>query len=367
MIFENAYRGKRVLVTGHTGFKGSWLVFWLSRMGCEVGGFALDPKPEALKLFNTSESSLAADYREDIRDEKAVADAVRSFKPDFVFHLAAQPLVIESYHDPTGTISTNVCGTANLLDAIRKEAPAAHTVIVTTDKCYENVERPDSYSETDPLGGHDVYAASKAAAEIITAAFRRSFFETASVVGRLATARGGNVIGGGDFANNRIVPDLVRALAANEVIPVRNPDATRPWQHVLDCLSGYLALGAWLASDAAKENSQTRAFNFGPSPDCERSVRDLVDQAIEYWPGSWRDESDSDAPHEASRLRICIDLADSVLDWHPVWHFPETVKRTLEWYQTENAASDDVPVEKLMASQIEEFQSSASNLNISQG
>lgn len=357
---ETVYRGKSALVTGHTGFKGSWLVLWLSQMGCEVTGLALDPKPEAEKLFNIVRPRLTGDYRADIRDATGVADVVCACKPHFVFHLAAQPLVIDSYRDPLNTVSTNVLGAANLLDAVRENAPSAHTVIVTTDKCYENREWPYSYRETDHLGGHDIYAASKASAEIITAAFRRSFFETHDVPGRVATARGGNVIGGGDYADNRIVPDMVRALSRNETVGVRNPQATRPWQHVLDCLSGYLTLGAWLDSTQADvENASERAFNFGPSSDCERSVRDLVSEVLQSWPGSWEDQSTPGTHHEASRLSIAIDLAAALLSWRPSWDFSETVCRTIEWYQAESSGSPDSELLKLMIAQIKTFESAA--------
>ncbi len=356
---DSVYRGKRALVTGHTGFKGSWLTLWLSKMGCEVTGLALDPKPEAEKLFNIVRPELTGDHRLDICDAAGVADVVRSCKPDFVFHLAAQPLVIDSYRDPLTTVSTNVSGSANLLNAIRENAPQAHTVIVTTDKCYENREWPYAYRETDHLGGHDLYAASKAAAEIITAAFRRSFFESDDVPGRVATARGGNVIGGGDYADNRIVPDMVRALSKNEAVGVRNPHATRPWQHVLDCLSGYLTLGAWLSSDQANgENALQRAFNFGPTSDCERSVRDLVTETLRHWPGGWEDQSTPGAVHEASRLSIAIDLAASVLSWQPGWDFSQTVQRTVEWYRAESDGSNESDLRNLMISQIEAFQTS---------
>ncbi|MFK5920719.1 MAG: CDP-glucose 4,6-dehydratase [Verrucomicrobiota bacterium] len=359
---QKTYQGKRILITGHTGFKGSWLTLWLSRLGAEIGGFALDPAPEAQKLFCLVQPDLELDRRADIRDPKAIAETVKAFKPDFAFHLAAQPLVIESYRDPLATISTNVLGTANLLEAVRREAPTAHTIVVTTDKCYKNLESSHAYSENDALGGHDLYAASKAATEIITAAFNQSFFETIDVPGRLATARGGNVIGGGDYADNRIIPDLVKALATGQPIPIRNPHATRPWQHVLDCLSGYLALGSWLSSDAAAGSTQPRAFNIGPSTDCERTVRDLVEQSLKVWPGSWKDESESDAPHEASRLKIAIKLADSVLNWRPVWSFSETVNKTLLWYQADYSNSSNEQLKKLMLEQIETFQADSSTL-----
>jgi len=354
--FDAVYRGKRVLVTGHTGFKGSWLTLWLSEMGCGVTGLALDPKPEAERLFSIIRPGLIGDHRLDIRDSDGVVEVVRSCQPDFVFHLAAQPLVIDSYRDPLTTITTNVSGTANLLNAIRENAPQANTVIVTTDKCYENREWPYPYRETDHLGGRDIYAASKAAAEMITAAFRCSFFETDGVPGRVATARGGNVIGGGDYADNRILPDMVRALSKNESVGVRNPHATRPWQHVLDCLSGYLMLGAWLSSDQADgENVSQRAFNFGPSSDCERSVHDLVTETLRHWPGAWEDQSTPGAVHEASRLSIAIDLAASILKWNPSWNFSTTVQRTVEWYRAESSGKSDSDLRDLMITQIGAF------------
>lgn len=358
MNLENTYRGKRILVTGHTGFKGAWLTLWLAQMGCEIAGLALDPQPGAARLFRMIESSLTEDFRQDIRDEDAVAKIVQSVEPDFVFHLAAQPLVIESYRDPVTTVSTNILGTANLLNAVKGGAQNAHTIIVTTDKCYENREERYVYRECDRLGGHDVYAASKAATEIVVAAFNRSFFESTSVPGRVVTARGGNVIGGGDFSENRIMPDIVRALSVNQPVCVRNPDATRPWQHVLDCLSGYLALGKWMVSDEAGSfQDRPRAFNFGPVPSCERSVSDLVKEVFETWPGSWENNSRPDSHHEASRLSIAIDLADSVLGWRPVWQFPETVRRTVEWYRAESSGAGDTELQQLMISQIDDLQS----------
>ncbi len=351
-----SFSGKRVLVTGHTGFKGSWLTLWLSHLGSEVTGLALDPKPEAEKLFNIVRSNLARDYRLDICDSAGVAEVVRNCNPDYVFHLAAQPLVIDSYRDPITTVSTNVLGTANLLDAIRENAPRANTVVVTTDKCYENRDWSYSYRETDQLGGHDIYSASKAAAEIVTGAFRRSFFETEEVPALVVTARGGNVIGGGDYAANRIFPDIVRALAENESIKVRNPYATRPWQHVLDCLSGYLALAAWLTSDKTSgEYASQRAFNFGPSTDCERSVHDLVTETLRHWPGAWEDQSPSGAVHEASRLSISIDLAAAVLKWRPSWDFSTTVQRTVEWYRADSNGGSESELRELMILQIEAF------------
>ena len=239
------YQGKSVLVTGNTGFKGSWLTVWLKALGAEVSGFALEPEDGA-RLFRVVEGCLVRDFRGDMRDLSRVESAIEDTKPDLVLHLAAQALVRRSYEQPLETLTTNVVGTANLLDAVRRISPGSHCVIVTSDKCYENRGWDYAYRETDHLGGHDVYSASKGAAEIVVSSWRRSFFECENVPGRVATARGGNVIGGGDFSVNRIVPDAMRALSEGKPIGVRNPGATRPWQHVLDCLSGYLVLGAWL-------------------------------------------------------------------------------------------------------------------------
>ncbi|NNE91637.1 MAG: CDP-glucose 4,6-dehydratase [Verrucomicrobiales bacterium] len=358
MNFDGIYDSKRVLITGHTGFKGSWLSLWLNFLGAKVEGIALNPEPHSRRLYDTVQPSISKDHRFDILEAEEVRQIVRVFQPDFVFHLAAQPLVIESYRDPIGTVKTNVIGTVNLLDAIRQEAPQAHAVIVTTDKVYENLDWAYPYREPDRLGGHDVYAASKAATEILTTAFRKSFFETPETPGKIATARGGNVIGGGDYAPDRIFPDVIRALSANRQVKVRNPNATRPWQHVLDCLSGYLTLGTWLESNQdSNPRSTPRAFNFGPTPDCERTVQDLVEEILKSWNGSWSNIANSNL-HEASRLRIAIDLAESELNWRPVWGFSETVAQTVQWYRGDHDNFSTNDLKELMVSQIKAFSDS---------
>lgn len=325
--FGSAYRGRRVLVTGHTGFKGSWLTEWLLALGAEVTGFSL-PAPTEPALFD--QLGLAGRIRHcvgDIGDLAQWRQAVADARPEFVFHLAAQPLVRSSYADPVGTFDVNVLGTVRVLEGLRGLGSPCSVICVTTDKCYENREWHYGYREVDPLGGHDPYSASKAAAEIAIASYRSSFFSHSPV--RVASARAGNVIGGGDWALDRIVPDSVRALAAGAPIPVRNRHATRPWQHVLEPLSGYL----WLAARQAADGRLADAFNFGPGHDANRTVAELVDQIVRHWPGTWMDQTRPDAPHEAGRLQLSTDKANSLLAWSPVWRFPEAVEATVRWYR----------------------------------
>jgi len=353
------YRSRRVLVTGHTGFKGAWLAEWLLQLGAEVTGIALAP-PTTPALFDQLRlAGRLTDIRADIRDREAVRAALRDAAPDIVFHLAAQPLVRLSYAEPVETFATNVLGTVHLLDAIRLERGAAGArplavVVVTSDKCYENREWLYGYRETDPLGGHDPYSASKGCAEIVAAAYRRSFFTPRVAPVALATARAGNVIGGGDWAADRIVPDCVRALAAGEPVRVRNPAATRPWQHVLEPLAGYLSLGARLFENAvlpAAERAEPRrqcfedAFNFGPATPSNRAVGDLVAEFLRHWPGG-RSEvaSAAAAPHEAGRLCLSADKAFHLLGWQPVWGFDETVAKTAWWYRAAAAGADAAPL-----------------------
>ena len=331
------WRGRSVLVTGHTGFKGAWLSFWLTRLGARVTGLALPPETTP-SLFDQLGLAESLDHRVgDIRDAATVRSAVAAADPDIVLHLAAQPLVLRGYRDPLGTWATNVMGTAHLLDALRGHDRPCAAVIVTTDKVYRNREWDFSYRETDRLGGHDPYSASKAAAELAVDSWRQSFLRDGLV--RVASARAGNVIGGGDWSENRIVPDLVRALAAGQEIAVRNPRATRPWQHVLEPLGGYLRL-ARLLHDSAEPVLQD-TFNFGPGSEAHRSVRDLVEQSLRHWPGVWRDASDPAAPHEAGKLALTIDRARATLGWAPVWDFAATIGRTIDWYRASLAGGGD--------------------------
>ena len=338
MSFADIYRGKRVLVTGHTGFKGAWLAEWLLSLGAEVTGFALTP-PTTPSLFDQLALCSRLHHIEgDVRDFAAVQAAFRISQPDFVFHLAAQPLVRLSYSQPVETYSTNVMGTVNVLEAVRLTATLANpcmVVAITTDKCYENKEWVHSYREEDPMGGYDPYSSSKGAAELVIASYRRSFFSAVDSPVKLASARAGNVIGGGDWALDRIVPDCMRAIQCGESIPVRNKVATRPWQHVLEPLSGYLWLGACLHSPqlSAFSSQLTSAFNFGPALSSNRSVAVLVQEILLHWPGQWVDKSDPNAVHEANLLNLATDKAFHFLGWSPAWPFAETIARTVAWYK----------------------------------
>lgn len=337
-MFNSFYSGKRVFLTGHTGFKGSWLAEWLLTLGAEVHGYALDPQPHEILYDQLALSPrLATDTRADLSDRAALRHAIARARPDIVLHLAAQPLVRLSYDIPVETFATNVMGTAHLLDAVRLLGQPCAVVCVTTDKCYENREWLHAYREEDPMGGHDPYSASKGAAEIVISSFRRSFFPSGGPV-RIASARAGNVIGGGDWALDRIVPDCIRALRRGETIPVRNKVATRPWQHVLEPLGGYLHLAAELAQ-AAPDRAATlaSAFNFGPALTSNRTVADLVVELTRHTGGEWSDASDPNAPHEASKLNLAIDKAFHLLGWQPAWDFALTLEKTATWYLAESS------------------------------
>ncbi|MDB6024384.1 MAG: CDP-glucose 4,6-dehydratase, partial [Verrucomicrobiales bacterium] len=313
--FGSAFRGKKVFVTGHTGFKGAWLSEWLLSMGADVTGFSLAPNTSP-SLFN--QLGLAKRLKHivgDIQDAKAVHKALAKAQPDFVFHLAAQALVRDSYERSLETFNVNVIGTANVLESLKGFKKPCTGIFITTDKCYENREWLHGYREEDPLGGHDPYSASKAAAEIVIHSYRRSFFQNHPV--KIASVRAGNVIGGGDWAKDRIIPDCIRALQKKEAIPVRNKIATRPWQHVLEPLSGYLWLGAVLGnSKLSRWDSSllSGAFNFGPTRDSNRSVEELVTEVFQHWPGRWEDKSDPKAVHEAKLLHLSTDKAHALLD-----------------------------------------------------
>ena len=328
----SVYRGKRVFVTGHTGFKGSWLCEWLLALGAEVYGFSKDiPTRPALYSQLHLARRIKMDMRGDIRDRAAVTAAVESVKPDFVFHLAAQPLVRLSYEQPVETFDTNVMGTVYVLEALRTLKNTCSAVMITTDKCYENRETKRPYREDDPMGGYDPYSCSKGCDELVISSYRRSFFNSPDSPVWIASARAGNVIGGGDWAKDRIVPDCFRAIQRGEAIPVRNKVSTRPWQHVLEPLSGYLTLGAALA---ARKNYEQVAggFNFGPDPAANRTVKDLVTELLKRTKGSWVDKSDPKAVHEAGLLNLDIRKARKVLGWKSHWNFEETIAKVAEWY-----------------------------------
>lgn len=326
-MFGRAYAGRRVLVTGHTGFKGSWLALWLARLGAKVSAIALPPEgaPNHWMLLGLDAQS----EHVDIRDGEAVRRAISRFDPEVVFHLAAQSLVRRSYREPVETWATNVVGTANVLDACRPLKSLAAVVVVTTDKCYENREWIWGYREIDPLGGHDPYSASKAGTELVAASFRRSFFDGP---GRplVASARAGNVIGGGDWSEDRLIPDLVRASGTGQPLEIRSPHATRPWQHVLECLSGYLMLGQRLVQG---ERAFAEAWNFGPDREGNRTVEQVLVELRKRWPGAdWR-HVERDRPHEAQLLQLDSSKARTLLGWHPVWSFEEGVAATADWYR----------------------------------
>lgn len=362
--FGDIYRGKRVLLTGHTGFKGSWLAEWLLALGAEVTGLALPPATTP-SLFDELGLSGRLHHRlGDIRDLSVVRQAVEAARPDFVFHLAAQPLVRLSYDQPVETYATNVLGTVHVLEAVRLAKQPCVVVAVTTDKCYENKEWVHSYREEDAMGGYDPYSSSKGAAELVVSAYRRSYFSGTDSPVKLASGRAGNVIGGGDWALDRIVPDCIRALQRDESIPVRNKVATRPWQHVLEPLSGYLQLGASLhgASAPALLQPLCSGFNFGPALTSNRTVADLVQEVLKHWPGRWEDRSDPKAVHEAKLLNLATDKAFHFLKWQPVWDFPQTIERTVSWYRRCSSNASEAP--SLTARQIADYAADAKRLGI---
>jgi CDP-glucose 4,6-dehydratase len=327
-MFGRAYAGRRVLVTGHTGFKGSWLALWLHQLGAQVTGLALAPEttPSHWNLLALGVDS----HLLDIRDEKAVRAALAEADPEIVFHLAAQPLVRRSYRQPVETWATNVVGTAHLLDACRKAPDLQAIVVVTTDKCYENREWVWGYRENDALGGHDPYSASKAGTELVAMSFRRSFF-SAPGGPWLATARAGNVIGGGDWSEDRLIPDLVRAIASGQRLEIRSPKATRPWQHVLECLSGYLMLGERLFR---RDEGFAEAWNFGPDREGNRTVEQVLGELKKALPSASWHQPEQAHVHEAQLLQLDSSKARQSLGWRPVWSFEEGVRATADWYRT---------------------------------
>lgn len=339
-MFGDFFHDKRVLVTGHTGFKGGWLALWLQKLGAEVWGVSL-PAATKPNLYDVIRSkTFAGETKCDVRDEHALTGTIRNFRPDVIFHLAAQALVRRSYAEPLETLAVNALGTANVLEAVRYCELPCTVIVVTSDKCYENREWSFAYRENDPLGGHDVYSMSKAAAELIAQSWTKSFFLPNPKLGSVVTARAGNVIGGGDYAPDRIVPDCVRALSEDRPIVVRNPEAVRPWQHVLECLSGYL----WLAARVTQEPKGSLVagtFNFGPEASSRWPVRRLVEEVLRIWPGKWVDGSQPNSPHEAKLLTLSIDKARALLSWFPVWETDEAIRHTISWYAEHYRAGND--------------------------
>lgn len=340
-LFDGTYENRRVLVTGHTGFKGSWLALWLTQLGAKVTGASLAPstKPNHWDLLELD----IDDKRVDIRNAEAVAQLVEEARPEIVFHLAAQPLVRHSYKLPMETWSSNVMGTCHVLDACCKTPGVQAIVCVTTDKCYENKEWLWGYRENDRLGGRDPYSASKAAAELVAASYRASFM-SADDMPLLATARAGNVIGGADWSQDRLVPDLVRAVSAGISLEIRSPHATRPWQHVLESLSGYLLLGQKLLSG---DRSFAEAWNFGPDVAGNRSVFDVLTRLTDFWPDAKWHKTQQVQPHEAALLSLDSTKARSLLGWQAVWGLDDALIQTVEWYQAWLQAGDVISIKQI--------------------
>ena len=357
------WSGKRVFLTGHTGFKGSWLTMWLASAGATVRGYALTP-PTNPSLFDLAKVAELCDHHVgDVRDAAALTRALTEFRPDIVIHMAAQPLVRLSYDQPVETYSTNVMGTVNLFEAARR-APSVRAIVnVTTDKCYENREWVWGYRENDPMGGFDPYSSSKGCAELVTSAYARSYFSKADGP-TLGSGRAGNVIGGGDWAIDRIVPDCIRALQQKQRIPIRNPQATRPWQHVLEPLSGYLWLATLLAKPKLAQcplENLTAPFNFGPGLEANRTVAELAAEILKHWPGKTEDRHNPKAAHEAGLLQLSTDKAHALLRWSPVWKFAENVEHTVNWYrQTQRKSA--AAAQQLTAAQIAQYVARAKQL-----
>ena len=333
-MFDNIYKNKTVLITGHTGFKGSWLAIWLKELGADVVGYALDPPGQPNNFEATKLEKKIAHIHGDIRDLDRLMEAFKKHQPEFVFHLAAQPIVRLSYYEPKTTFDTNVGGTVNVFEAVRKTTSVRVLINVTSDKCYENKEWIWGYRENDSLGGHDPYSASKGCAELVFSAYLKSFFSLNTAQSRsigAASARAGNVIGGGDWGADRLVPDCIRALSQNQPIGIRNPHAIRPWQHVLEPLSGYLLLGARLSQDPVKYSG---VWNFGPDDSSHLTVSEMADRLIKYWgDGSWNDLSEPNALHEAKLLKLNCDKAHNELNWHSALTIDECLQMTADWYR----------------------------------
>jgi len=333
-MFQDHFKNKIVLVTGHTGFKGSWLAVWLKELGAQVIGYALEPYTPRDNFVVSGLASQITHIVGDIRDDQKLRQVFGKYHPEIVFHLAAQPIVRESYANPKETFDVNVGGTVNVFESCRLTDSVKTIVNITSDKCYEPKAGASFYHEGDALGGFDPYSSSKGCAELITTAYRRSFFDPQDVQNygkALSSARAGNCIGGGDWQSDRLIPDCIRALESNSPIEIRNPQATRPWQHVLDALSGYLTLAMKMEKDP---NAFSGAWNFGPEQDAVNTVGEVVDMIVKVWgQGSWTDVGNTNDPHEASELRLDISKAKTELNWHPVWDAGQAVDKTVKWYR----------------------------------
>lgn len=360
---DTPWRNRRVFLTGHTGFKGGWMALWLSWLGASIRGYALDPSTSP-SLFNVANiGSVLEDVRGDIRDAASLDRAMQEFAPEVVFHMAAQPLVRLSYQDPIGTYETNVIGTARVLDAVRRTPSVRAVVSVTTDKCYENKEWNWPYREIDPLGGYDPYSASKACAELVSASYRQSFFpiERLRQPGghqvALATARAGNVIGGGDWSTDRLIPDLVRGFLSGDPVRIRRPHAIRPWQHVLEPLHGYLMLAEKLLMRGPEAARFATAYNFGPNRDDARPVNWIADRMTGFWGegASWVLDEDPNSPHEANYLQLDISRACHDLQWEPRLRLETALDWLVAWYR--NWQSTPGSIQAFSLSQIAQYDS----------
>lgn len=349
-VLRSVYEGKKVFLTGHTGFKGSWLLYWLHSLGASVKGYSLKPEQEEALYNLVKGDDLCESVIADIGEKERLEREITEFQPDFIFHLAAQPLVRLSYEIPSETFFTNTIGTAYVLDAMRELEKGCVAIMVTTDKVYENREWVYPYRENEPLGGYDPYSASKACAELVINSYRSSFFnakEYRKHQKSIASARSGNVIGGGDWAKDRIIPDIIRALSKNAPVLVRNPDAIRPWQHVLEPLCGYLILGVRLTHDPIR---YADSWNFGPYTEDTKTVEELVKKALEVWGGGTYDRTiTSGQVHEAGLLKLDINKATSSLVWHPVMNSEQAIEMTMKWYksvfdgkQAKDAVADNI-------------------------
>ncbi|MBQ4164243.1 MAG: CDP-glucose 4,6-dehydratase [Turicibacter sp.] len=356
-LFGGIYKDRKVLVTGHTGFKGSWLCTWLLELGAEVIGYALNPHTtpsmfECCELKDKMRSVIG-----DIRDLKSLSDCINAYQPEIIFHLAAQPLVRQSYHYPKQTYETNVLGTLHVYEAARQCQSVKAIVCVTTDKCYENKESIYGYRETDRLGGYDPYSSSKACVELLSDSYRQSFFNEEGV--KVATVRAGNVIGGGDWSMDRLIPDAIRSLTQHQTIILRNPLAIRPWQHVLEPLSGYLYLGYQLLS---KKNTYASSWNFGPYESSNQTVEVVIQEVIKYYKvGKYVIDTDEHL-HETQLLKLDINKAKKYLDWYPVYDYQTAIEKTITWYKKYYMSKENMY--NLTKNQIDEYIHHAQLLNL---
>ena len=334
LLFKDTYKNKKVLITGHTGFKGSWLSVYLNMLGAKVYGFSLKPKENSLYEFINSESFIKKSYIEDINNYNSINKVINKLKPDFIFHLAAQAIVRKSYNEPLETFNTNIIGTVNLLNSLKTLKESCNVIIITTDKVYENKEKKYPYKEFDELGGYDPYSSSKACAEIITNSYRRSFFNLKNIKSHkkaICTVRAGNVIGGGDWTEDRIIPDLVKSFSKNLTLKIRNPNAIRPWQHVIDPIYAYLLIGHKLLK---KPKLFSRPWNIGPNIEDTLSVREMVDICSNHWPNKKIKYLNEDSIfHEANLLMLDISDSKNILKWSPKLDVNESIELTINWYK----------------------------------